>query len=180
MSFSPTTDCTTNFSEPLTWDRMIDVCEHFNEQECYQSHKQFYIAHTFSWENYKKSVIELFYANRNNKRSIDLPSLNRFARTAVDLYNSNRDHVSTSFRSKNTNEGIQIACRFGRNNAITYAEVVYEGRMLCCFEMMNDYSSLRVYSDNYVFCDHSMYYIPTNLNRGPYIYGLDQFKILRA
>ncbi len=179
MSFSPTTpDHNENNNKPLSWDEMIDVCRNFNDEECYKSHRQFYIAHTFSWNSYKKSVIELFYSNRNDSKSIDLKSLHRFSRVAVELYKSNK--VNSSSARKFENDEIKIVCQFGNNGSVKYAEVLYKGNMLCCFEMFDNYSKLRVYSDYYVFCDHSMEYVSNDVHRGPYVFGLDQYKILRA
>jgi hypothetical protein len=122
---------------------------------------------------YKKAVIELFYSNRNNAKSIDLKSLHRFSKIAVELYKANKMYQTHS-------KDIQITCTMDHKGSITYAEALHEGKMLCCFQLLDDYSTLRVFSDDYVFCDHSMHYVSTDSTRGPYIYGLDQYKILRS
>ena len=165
-------------NDMLTWDRMIDVCQNFDEKECYKSHKQFYIAHTFSWKFYKKSVIDLFYFNRNEKRSIDVESFGKFAKVALELYNSNQHMVE-----KHNITNIEIVCRFNYDGTIGYTEAKYKDKMLCYFQMLKDYAVLRVYTDKFVFCDHSMHYeIPSSAScgRGPFIYGLDEHKIIKA
>lgn len=163
-------DCKTD----LTWDRMIDVCQNFDESECVKSHKQFYIAHMFSWKFYKKSVVDLFYSNRNNKKSIDVESFAKFAKVALELYSANQ--CSTK---KPSLTDIRVVCKFNYDGTICYAEALYNDNMICYFQMFYEYAALRVYTDKFVFCDHSMHYKSTDPSRGPYIYGLDENKILK-